>query len=384
VTRLRRTFVGLGLLGVVAVAGYAAADDYAEATAFIVRAADMHGAVRTAASWEAERIQAQDLTARWRSGDLRAREYVPDDIEGRAILLVPGVHAGGIDEPRLINFAREIASAGHPVVTVELPDLIAYSITPRTTDMIEDSARWVHARWRDRMDADQRAVGMMGISFAGGLSIVAASRVGADAAWVLSFGGHGDLPRTLRYLCTGVQPDGSEFPPHDYGVVIILLGVADRLVPAEQVEVLRQGIRTFLEASHVDMVDKPKAALIFEQARTLGSGMPEPARTFMTWVNERNVARLGPALLPHVSAMGGDASLSPSRSAVPQARIYLLHGAGDNVIPAAESVLLAADLRSRGGRVEQLATALITHAEVDRPPGVAEMWKLLRFWADLL
>ena len=81
----------------------------------------------------------------------------------------------------------------------------------------------------------------MGISFGGGLSVVAASRLGDRAAWVLSFGGHGDLPRALRYLCTGVLPDGQTRPPHDYGVVIILLGVADRLVPADQVEPLRQG-----------------------------------------------------------------------------------------------------------------------------------------------
>ena len=71
---------------------------------------------------------------------------------------------------------------------------------------------------------------MMGISFAGGLSIVAAGRPALRdrVAVVLSLGGHGDLPRTLRYLCTGIQPDGERLPPHDYGVVIILLGVADR------------------------------------------------------------------------------------------------------------------------------------------------------------
>ena len=52
---------------------------------------------------------------------------------------------------------------------------------------------------------------MMGISFAGGLSIVAAGRPALrdHVAVVLSLGGHGDLPRTLRYLCTGIQADGN-------------------------------------------------------------------------------------------------------------------------------------------------------------------------------
>ena len=48
-------------------------------------------------------------------------------------------------------------------------------------------------------------VGLMGISFSGGLSIVAAGRptLRDRVAYVFSFGGHDDLPRVLRYLCTG-------------------------------------------------------------------------------------------------------------------------------------------------------------------------------------
>ena len=77
------------------------------------------------------------------------------------------------------------------------------------------------------------------------LSVVAAGRASVRdrVAFVMSFGGHGDLPRTLRYLCTGVQPDGTPRPPHDYGVAIILLGVAPRIVPANQVEPLRDAIQ---------------------------------------------------------------------------------------------------------------------------------------------
>jgi pimeloyl-ACP methyl ester carboxylesterase len=197
----------------------------------------------------------------------------------------------------------------------------------------------------------------------------------------MSIGGHGDLARTLRYLCTGQLADGRMRPPHDYGVVIILLGVADRLVPAEQVEPLRQAILSFLNASHLEMVDKPKAAVEFARARTLAEALPEPARTFMSWVNARDVARLGPALLPHVTAFGSDPALSPERNRPPAVPVYLLHGTGDNVIPAAESEHLAADLTARGGRVWQLSSPLITHAEVDHSPGAVEVWRLIRFWA---
>jgi dienelactone hydrolase len=361
--------------------GYAGAQDYFEAAAFVVRAAGMTGMARRAATLEADAVTEAPVTIAWRDGQLRGRTYTPSDLAGRPIVLVPGVHAAGIDEPRLINFAREIAATGHPVLTAELTDLARYQITPRTTDMIEDAADWATRHWTRVMPARDRAAAIMGISFGGGLSIVAASRMGERVGWVLSFGGHGDLPRTLRYLCTGTLADGRVRPPHDYGVVIILLGVADRMVPPEQVEPLRQGIRTFLNASHLAMVDKPRAALEFERAKQLAETLPEPARTFMSWVNTRDVARLGPALLPHVAAMGDDVALSPVRNPAPSAPVYLLHGADDNVIPAAESEMLAAELRARGGRVTQLSTPLITHAEVDHPPAVAEIWRLIRFWA---
>ncbi len=167
-------------------------------------------------------------------------------------------------------------------------------------------------------------------------------------------------------------------------MVIILLGVADRVVPAEQVAALRQALLSFLEASRLDLVDKAQSAAEFERARALASTLPEPARTLMNYVNLRDVEHLGPILLPHVTALGGAPALSPALSPVPQAPVFLLHGAGDNVIPAAETVALARTLTERGANAHALVTPLITHAEVDRAAGVADAWALVGFWSDVL
>ena len=298
-------------------------------------------------------------------------------------LLVPGVHASGVDEPRLIGFARDLASMGHPVVTVGPPDLAGYSISPQVTDAIEDAAVWLSQQ--PHLAPDGR-IGMMGISFAGGLSIVAAGRptLRGRVAEVLSLGGHGDLPRTLRYLCTGIEPDGGRRPPHDYGVVIILLGVVDKVVPASQVPALRDALLTFLEASRLDLVDKARSAAEFEHARALGAALPEPSQTMMRYVNERDVTHLGPILLPHVAALGGDSALSPALSSPPAAAVFLLHGSDDNVIPAAETTALARTLRERGVETHALVTPLITHAEVDRAANARDAWALVGFWTDVL
>ena len=371
------------MLGLAA-AGVAGARAHREGAAFVVIAAGMQGPARRVAEWQTTTVTAMSpRPIPWRGGTLKTRAYQPFRESGRGILLVPGVHASGIDEPRLVGFAKDIAGMGHPVLTVELPDLKAYEITTRTTDMIEDAAAWMMRRpeYRGR---DGR-IGMLGISFGGGLSVVAAGRPGIrnGVAFVMAFGGHADLPRTLRYLCTGIQPDGTSRPPHDYGLAIVLLGAADRVVPAAQVEPLRQAIRSFLEASRLDMVDKAKSALEFERAKTLATALAEPSRTYMGYVNARDVARLGPLLLPHVE-LGGDPALSPTRSPLPAVPVYLLHGTDDNVVPAIESTLLARHVESQGLTARALLTSLITHAEVDRGSTMAEIWRLIDFWADVL
>ena len=375
--------MAIGVAAAVALgASVIAAHDYIDATAFIVQAAGFEGPMRSAAEWTTEAVTESDRPSPWRGGMLRARRFQPSSSESVPVLLVPGVHAGGIDEPRLIQFARDLAATGRDVIAAELPDLKEYQVTPRTTDMIEDAGIWLATR--SGLSSDGR-IGMAGISFAGGLSIVAAARPSLQphVAFVLSFGGHGDLPRTLEYLCTGVQPDGSRRAPHDYGVAIILLGVAGHVVPANQVEPLRGAILAFLHASHVDMWDKAQAKAEFDKARTLADALQEPARTLMHYVNARDVSRLGPILLPHTRMMG-DEALSPAKGAAPTVPVYLLHGTDDNVIPAVESVLLAETFRQRGVAVRQLATPLITHAEVDRSAAARAIWDLVQFWAHLL
>src|SRR5262245_44898895 len=283
----RRT-KALGIIAAALLLGAWASNGYLRAAAFIVQASGMQGYARKAAAVETGEFDERPLTIPWRGGRLRARLYIPRGGSDRAMLLVPGVHAAGVDEPRLVQFARDLASVRHTVLTAELTDLSQYRITPRTTVMIEDAASWLSTR---RDFARDVHVCMVGISFAGGLSLISASRESLRnrVAFVMSFGGHGDLPRTLRYLCTGVQPDGSKRPPHDYGVVIILLSVADQVVPPDQVEPLRNVILTYLEASRLDLVDKNESWNTFQRARAMSASLPEPAQTLMGYVNERDV-----------------------------------------------------------------------------------------------
>ncbi len=385
---LRRTLllllVALSLFGVRLIAR-----PYVRAASLIVRIAGLERQHPTVAALDTVTVTERKDQVPSRYGPLRANVYTPTLGVQRAVLLTPGVNALGIDEPRLVAFARNLAASGLLVVTPELPDLSRYLITARSTDMIEDAAVWLS----DRKDlARGRTIGLMGISFAGGLSVAAAGRpsLRGRLAFVFSFGGHANFQRVVRYLCSGVEaaaPDGYGLPktpaPHDYSVAIVTLDLAQRLVPPEQVQALRTGILTFLHASHLALFDQKKAAEEFKQAVAQEQTMPEPAKTYLHLVNTRNVPELGPRLLPYIADLGDEPALSPDRSAAPAAPVFLIHGLEDNVVPAAETAVLAEHLRPHTP-VRVLLTALISHAEVDRPATSSEVWDLIGFWKDML
>jgi dienelactone hydrolase len=352
---------------------------YVRAASLVIRLAGLHGPwLDRLGAFQNVPVTTRDATIQARGGAMRVRIYEPATRRARTVLLTGGVHAKGIDEPRLTKLARDLAAGGTPVVTAEIDDLLHYRITPKLTDALEDAILWVAAA---RALAPDGRIGVFGVSFAGGLSIVAAGRpnVSPHVAYVISFGGHSSLADVVRFLCTGVQPDGSKRVPHDYGVVVTLMNTAEQVVPPEQVAPLRAAITSFMQASHLAMVDQKAAAAEFSHTKAMTAALPDPARTLMTYVNTRDVGALGPILLPHTTAFTSDDALSPARSTTVTAPVFLLHGADDNVVPAIESRRLAVVLE-RTAPVHLLVTSLITHAEVDHPPTAGEVWAMIRFW----
>lgn len=354
------------------------------ATAFIL---DLTGSAPRARAWLPVRTHAvttRDIDVPARHGSIHARLYVPASSDGHTIAVFPGVHGGGVDEPRMSLLCTKLAAEGLTVLAAPLPELRIYTIRPRSTDDIEDVAGWLAAQ-HDLTPSGR--IGLVGVSFAGGLALVAAGRPSLQGKLdlVTALGSQGDLPRAMRYLCTGELPDGTMQPQHDYGPVVILLAGLAHFAPPEQVEPLRHAVTTFLDASSEDTTDPPKSLVLFAEARRLEEALPEPARTAMHWVNTRDVKTMGPKLLPFIEELGGAAALSPERSPATQVPVFLLHGSHDNVIPYTETPRLEAYLRAQGNaRVMSLLTPLISHANVAAAPSVTEVWKLIRFWAAML
>ncbi len=397
----RRRLQALVIAGLIAI-GAIVALPYLDALGFIVRAADVPGTAASIASWRTTEFTREPLIGvPTRAGSIPARFYRPTGGFSRTLILIPGVHRDGIDEARLVGLAEDLAATGYGVLTVAAPDLQHFRITPEVTDVIEDAVSWATSQ---RGLAPDGKVGLVGVSFSGGLSIVAAGResIRHKVAFILSFGGHGDLARVMHYLCSGQVLGDLErakrssavsgashvqvHPPHDYGLAVVLLSLADRVVPGDQIEPLSRGIDGFLLASSLDMTDKPAATREFARMREFAETLAEPAKTLMGYVNDRAVDKLGPIMLPVADALKDHPampSLSPERAEPPAAPIFLLHGVDDNVIPSMETVLLAESFRGRAN-VRGLLSGLITHAEVNRNASPLEVWRLAKFWRDFM
>jgi dienelactone hydrolase len=390
----RRT--ALALLAAVAIGllGPSACRD-GHGLSLVIRGGDLRGALRSVAELDTVALVERRVRIPMAGGSIAGRVYLPAHGSNQTVLLVSGLHPGGIDEPRLMALSRELARSRVTVVTPDIPELSRFEITPGLTDHIEQAAVWLAT---DRELSPTGRIGLLGISFSGGLAIVAAGRpsLRGRLSYVFALGGHDDLPRVLTYLCTGIEggrsigpwqplnPSTVRRPPHDYGVAIVLMNVVDHLVPTEQVGPLRDAVRRFLGASHLEGFDRAAAEREFAALRTLAAGLPPPAAALLDAVNTRDVAHLGAQLLPYVASHVEAAALSPSRSPAPGAPVFLLHGRHDTVIPAAESVYLAERLRKAQVPVRVMLTDLISHAEADQPPRVADVWRLARFWGELL
>jgi dienelactone hydrolase len=329
-------------------------------------------------------VSVEDIEVPTRSGAIAARVYRPSGTPQRTLVIVPGIHAGGVEEPRLDALARRLSSTGSIVLSVPLPDLRRFLITPASTDQIEDAVAWTAGQ---PSLAAQGRLGLVGVSFGGGLAIVAAGRPSMRdrLSTVVSIGGYGDLPRVLRFLCTGVMADGTTMAPHDYGVAVLLLSAAAKLAPPDQTAALEAAVREFLIASSVEATDPTRAAAMVAALAARAGQLAEPSRSLLRGVLARDVKTLGPMLLPFVDELGGAPALSPERSPVPVVPVFLLHGLTDTVIPPTETTRLAQYLEREGApRVRALLSPAFTHADVRTGVGVRDGWALIDFWRALL
>lgn len=361
-------------------AAFVAAAPYVETARLL---AGLTGRPVWAQRWIGSRTPApsvEDLEIPTRHGRVAARLFRPTGTPRAHVIVFPGVHAGGVDEPRMGGLLARLAGQGALALTVPLPDLRHYRLTAASTDVVEDAIRWMSAQ---PSLAPSGRVAAVGASFAGGLLLVAAGRpsLARSLTGVASVGGHHDLPRVITFLTTGRLPNGEARPPHPYGQAVLAYDLIDRLVPEPERAAFGRALRQYLDAGSAESTDRPAAMAGFAEVRRQAGRLSPSSRDLVVALLDGRVNVVATRLAPFVREHGTDAALSPARATATSVPVFLLHGALDSVIPETELTAASADLEARTSRRPKgLVTAALSHADVVPAFGLRDAWPLVRFW----
>jgi hypothetical protein len=197
----RGRLVGAALVIAILAVAIFTARPYLRGLSFVVRAADMQGSLRRLADYGAAPVAQRELQIPMASGTIAGRAYAPEHPVPRAVLLVPGLHPSGIEESRLNELARQLAAGGVAVIIPDIPELRQFMISPAITDAIEQSGS---SRRAIRFASDGR-VGMIGIGFSGGPTLVAAGRPGLGITSRLCPLGGTTISRASSSICARVS-----------------------------------------------------------------------------------------------------------------------------------------------------------------------------------
>lgn len=324
--------------------------------------------------FETRDVTTEDVTIPTPSGPVRARLYTPVGlVHPKGMVAVHGMHRLGMDEPRLMSFARAVAGSGLVVLTPQIDGLADYQVDYVSVSNIGDSAGWLDDRLGDHL------VTVTGISFAGGLSLLAAnqSRYGSHMRALVLMGAYDDLARVSRFLATGEQefPDGHKEPhtAHDYGASVFVYAHLDQFFFSwDDLPLAREALRDWLW-------EQP------EKAQPLLQQLTPPSRATMDALLNRRIDEVRPQILDAIAKDEKQlASLSPhGQIANLRVPVYILHGSADNIIPPAESLWLQKDI-SREDLREVLITGAFSHVDPQKHAPLMEELKLVRFVGDVL
>ncbi len=252
-----------------------------------------------------------------------------------AVLLVPGLHYAGPDDPRLDRLARVLAAAGAWVYAPCLPDFLALRLSPR---VIDDTIR-AHDAALTYPDCPAERLGVMSISFGSLPALTLAAARPQTVSRLLVFGGYADWVAVMRFVLSGrhrVAYDPLNRP-------VVYLNLLDRLpgAPADPTP-LAEAWRGYVEATWGRPAVREDGAWQ-AIARAHADRLPAELRPLFLegcGVGPGDTGRVDQAL------QGAEAArtyLDP-RPALPRigCPVTLVHGREDDVIPHTELARLAA------------------------------------------
>jgi pimeloyl-ACP methyl ester carboxylesterase len=220
-------------------------------------------------------------------------------------------------------------------------------------------------------------VGLLGLSFAGGMSLIAASdpAVGHQLSGVIAIGAHDDLNRVLNFFETDETqaPDGTvlKMKAHEYGSLVTAYSHASAYFAKRDVPEARKTLRTLL------WEDLPDAHSEAKKLSRRGQMRMDELFAHDTKSLVPDTQRVLKKVQPELEAASPHHYLAKLH--VP---VMLLHGAEDNVVPPTETLWLERDL-PKGVLKSALISPAIGHVEVGAG-GIKDQLRLIHWMKQML
>jgi pimeloyl-ACP methyl ester carboxylesterase len=262
-----------------------------------------------------------------------AELYHPGGSVRAGIVLVPGVQPEGKDEPRLVALATTLARARFAVLVPEIPGMRQLTVHASDVQGIADGCRWLLAH--PGMVPDGR-LGIGAVSYAVAPAVLAAMQpdIRSRVHFLLGVGGYYDLAGLLTYFTTGFyQVDGQwrHMQPNRYGMwVFALSNLALLDDPGDR--------QRFTKMARRKLADPD--ANVADLAAGLGPG-GRALYALLTNTDRKRVPARIAALPPAMRRLIDALTLAGKPMDQLQARLILVHGRTDDIIPYTQSEALA-------------------------------------------
>ena len=286
------------------------------------------------------------IAGRTNSGDL----YLPGEgMPEAGVVLVPGAVPEGNDDERLVELALTLARVRFAVLAPELSGYRDLKIRPDQVREVADAFRYLADH--EYLSPDGRA-GIGAFSLAVGPAVLAALEddIRDRVRFVFGVGGYHDLRLAIRYFTTGYfEVDGKRqyVEPSDYGRLVFAKTAQDHVRDPSDRAILEAMVEASLKDSTADLSSLagklgPEGQSIY---RLLTNTDPDETLQLISLLPRETVATIDALTL-------ADKELRRL-----PARLILVHGKTDPLIPFSESIALG-----RAAAPSRVRVFIINHA----------------------
>lgn len=282
----------------------------------------------------------------------------PKKVHG-VIMLVHGMTVLGNRDERLIVLGHALAQAGFRVIAPDFPCIRTLTISEQQIHRIGEA---MEAVLHHPELAPRGRLSLLAPSFSGALSLSAASlpHLAGQVDAVCAIGAFSHVESVIEYLMKDAHAD----PYGRYIVLKKLLAATDLAGETFLLDALDAAIQENINASRrergaspTDQLGQPALSVVMErfapEQRQLAQRLFDDAAFRIALLEQAS-----PVLAPEFQALN-----VANRLDTLKARVFLLHGSHDRVIPRHQSERLNAQMAERRKSASLVVSSLISHGD---------------------